>query len=71
MMQRWILIGIPALWVLAIAIIAVQNATPIALQFLTFQSVALPFGVILSFGVVVGMLGTALLLALPSGSNRR
>ena len=46
-----------ALWVVAIAIIAVQNATPIAVNFFTFQSIRIPFGVALAFGVAAGALG--------------
>lgn len=46
-----------AVWVIAIAIIAVQNATPVAINFLTFQSVRLPFGVALAFSVAAGMVG--------------
>jgi uncharacterized integral membrane protein len=63
-MQRLLLVFIPALWVAAIAILAVQNATPVAIQFLNFRSVALPVGVVLSFGVAGGMIVTTLLLLL-------
>lgn len=48
-----------ALWVSAIAIISVQNATPISLKFLTFQSVSLPLGIILGFTVGVGVIAGA------------
>lgn len=50
-------------WVCIIALISVQNATPIALRFLTFQSVALPMGVILAFCATLGMVSMA--IALP------
>jgi uncharacterized integral membrane protein len=69
-MQRLLLVLLPALWVIAIAIISVQNATPVSLRFLAFQSVALPFGVVLSFGIAGGMVVTALLLVLL-GQQRR
>lgn len=62
MMKKLLLVLIPAIWVVAIAILSVQNATPVAVQFLTFRSVELPVGVVLSFGVAGGMVITALLL---------
>ncbi|VXD22536.1 conserved exported hypothetical protein [Planktothrix serta PCC 8927] len=51
---------IVAFWISAIAILAVQNATPISLTFLFFDSIQLPVGVILAFSVVSGLLGAAL-----------
>ncbi len=51
---------IVAFWISAIAILAVQNATPIALKFLFFESIQLPLGVILAFSVVSGLLAAAL-----------
>ncbi|MEO1093670.1 MAG: hypothetical protein AAFX01_02055 [Cyanobacteria bacterium J06638_28] len=65
-MRQLTLVTLLALWIMAIAIIAVQNATPVAIQFLTFQSVALPFGVVLSFCAALGMLMTAALLNVPT-----
>lgn len=49
-----------AFWISAIAILAIQNATPISLRFLFLESVQLPVGVILSFSVALGLLGAAL-----------
>ena len=49
-----------AFWISAIAILAVQNATPISLRFLFFESVQLPVGVILAFSLSLGLLGAAL-----------
>lgn len=63
-MQRLLLVLVPALWVVAIAIVSVQNATPVSVQFLTFRSVELPVGVLLSFGVAGGMAITAVFLQL-------
>ncbi|CAD5960074.1 hypothetical protein PCC9214_03128 [Planktothrix tepida] len=51
---------IVAVWIGAIAILAVQNAAPISLKFLFFESIQLPVGVILAFSVVSGLLGAAL-----------
>ncbi|MBW4424061.1 MAG: LapA family protein [Nostoc desertorum CM1-VF14] len=50
-----------AIWVIAIAIISVQNATPISLKFLTFQSIQIPMGLLLAFSAGVGLIGMALL----------
>jgi uncharacterized integral membrane protein len=69
-MQRLLLVLIPALWIVAIAILAVQNATPIAIQFLMFRSIEIPFGVALSFCVAGGMVATALLLVLLGRTKR-
>jgi uncharacterized integral membrane protein len=45
-----------ALWVSGIAILSVQNATPISLKFISFHSIKIPLGVILSFSVSLGVL---------------
>ncbi len=49
-----------ALWIGAIAIIAVQNATPVTLRFLGLQSIQVPFGVVLAFSAMVGIGMTAI-----------
>jgi len=69
-MQKLLLIIIPALWIGAIAILSVQNATPVAIQFLGLQSIELPLGVVLSFCVAGAMLATAALLLLFSNQRR-
>ena len=69
-MAKFLLVMIPAFLVIAIAILSVQNATPVSLQFLTFRSVALPFGVWLGVGLAAGMLGTAGALSVFSGKRR-
>ncbi|MBD2088540.1 DUF1049 domain-containing protein [Microcoleus sp. FACHB-1515] len=56
-------------WVCAIALISVQNATPVSLRFLTFQSVAIPVGVVLAFCATLGMVSMA--IALPRPRRRR
>lgn len=50
-----------AVWIIAIAIISVQNATPVSLKFLTFQSIQIPMGLVLAFSAGVGLIGMALL----------
>jgi uncharacterized integral membrane protein len=54
-MSKVLLTVIPAVWVVAMAIVSIQNATPIRLKFFAFESVELPFGVVLSFCVALGM----------------
>ena len=66
-MAKFLLVVIPACLVVAIAILSVQNAAPVSLQFLAFRSVALPFGLWLGFGLAAGMLGTSALLTVFSG----
>ena len=51
-------------WVLAIALISVQNATPVSLKFLAFQSIQVPFGLMLAFWVAVGLVSAAVLQSL-------
>jgi hypothetical protein len=51
-----------AFWVCAIALISVQNATPISLRFLQLQSVPIPMGVVMAFCAALGMAGMAIVL---------
>jgi uncharacterized integral membrane protein len=53
-------------WAIAIAIIAVQNATPVSLKFLFFQSIEIPLGVVLALSAALGTMGTAILQPLWS-----
>ncbi len=55
-----------AFWVGAVALISVQNATPVSLQLFSMQMVAIPFGLLLALVAAIGMLGTALLYVLLS-----
>jgi uncharacterized integral membrane protein len=50
----------------AIALISVQNATPVALQLFSLQTVGIPFGLLLALTALIGMVGTALLYFLVS-----
>ena len=50
-----------ACWVVAIAVISVQNAEPVSIKFLTFQSIQIPVGLVLAFSAGVGIIGMALL----------
>lgn len=62
-----------AFWVIAIAIISLKNVTPVSLKFLTFESIQLPFFLVIAFSVGVGIVLTALIQPLwgISGSRRR
>ncbi|MGB3200592.1 MAG: lipopolysaccharide assembly protein LapA domain-containing protein [Nodosilinea sp.] len=70
-MIRVIVALVPALWVVAIAIIAVQNATPVSFRLLTLQSIEIPFGVLLAFCAAAGMLAAALVLLVLGGNPLR
>jgi uncharacterized integral membrane protein len=59
---------ITAVWVVVIAIIAIQNATPVSIRLLNLQSIEIPFGVLLAFFVAGGMLAAALLLVVLGGN---
>lgn len=43
-------------WVVAIAILSLKNVTPVSLKFLTYQSIQLPFFLVLAFGAALGMI---------------
>lgn len=51
-----------ALWVSGMAILSVQNATPISLKFIGFRSIEMPVGIILAFTVSAGVIISSLLL---------
>lgn len=61
-MSRFFTSLIIAFWVSVIALIAIQNATPVSLRFLGLQSVEIPIGLIMAFSASLGMIGTALVL---------
>lgn len=50
-----------AIWVSAIGILAVQNATPVSLNFTFFQSIQMPIGVVLAMSLSAGLIGGAIL----------
>lgn len=56
-------------WIGAIAILAIQNFSPVSLRFLGFQSIEVPVGLVLAFSVGVGILGTAIAQPLLGFSN--
>lgn len=59
-MTRFFTSLIVAFWVSAIALIAIQNATPVSLQFLNVQTIEIPLGLVMAFSASIGMVGAAL-----------
>ncbi|NMG61117.1 DUF1049 domain-containing protein [Geitlerinema sp. P-1104] len=55
-----------ALWVAAIAILAVQNATAASVQFLMFASVPIPLGTLMAFSAALGLLTGAVAIAITA-----
>ena len=45
-----------AIWIAAIALVSVQNATPVALKFIMFESIQFPVGVVLAFSAILGLI---------------
>lgn len=68
-MDKVILAVIPAVWVVGMAIVSVQNATPVSLKFLAFESVEVPVGVVLSLCAAGGMVLTGVAIAIGQRSN--
>lgn len=63
-MTKFLTTLILAFWVAAIAVVAVQNATPVSLHFFGLRSIAIPFGVLLAFLGAGSMLLTTTLITL-------
>jgi len=47
-------------WIAAIAIVSIQNITPISLKFLAWEAIEMPFGIVLAFGVGIGAIAGAI-----------
>jgi uncharacterized integral membrane protein len=62
-MAKFVTALIFAVWIVAIALLSVQNAAPVSLRFLVFESVQIPVGLVLALSAALGMLGMA--IALP------
>lgn len=62
---------IVALWIGAIAILSVQNFTPVSLNLLAFQSIEIPVGLVLAFSVGIGGVGMAIAQLLLTSSSQR
>ena len=47
-------------WIVAMAILSVQNAAAVSVRFLFWQSISLPLGIVLGFAVGAGILLVAI-----------
>lgn len=70
-MVKLLVAVIPAVLVVAIAILSVQNATPVAITFLRGSSIALPVGIWLAFALALGMALTAILITFFGKTAKR
>ncbi len=52
--------AIAAIWIFMIAIFAIQNIEPVSLQFLLWQSIEIPTGVLLAGCAGLGFVGGSL-----------
>lgn len=68
-MVKFLVVTIPAVLIMAIAILSAQNGSPVSIAFLNGETTPLPLGLLLAFGFGVGMIVTALLLSL-SGKRK-
>jgi uncharacterized integral membrane protein len=60
-----------AVWAIAIALFSVQNATPVSLKLLGFESIQMPVGVVLAFSAGIGVMLGAIALPVFSRSHRQ
>ena len=60
-----------AIWMVAIAILSLQNVTPVSLKFLTYQSIQLPFFLVLAFSASLGLIFMALIQPLWGNAGSR
>ncbi len=58
-----------ALWMVAMAILSVQNAESVSLRFLGLQSIQMPVGIVLGMSAGVGVIGGAIAQMLWRGSQ--
>jgi uncharacterized integral membrane protein len=56
-------------WIGAIAILSVQNYSSITLKFFQYESFPIPLGLVLSFSIASGVIGTAILQPLLSAGR--
>ena len=53
--------SVVAVWIVAISILSMQNADPIRLRFLRYQTIQLPVGFVLAVSAGAGVVATALI----------
>ncbi|MDC0835271.1 hypothetical protein CKA32_006287 [Geitlerinema sp. FC II] len=61
-----IAVFVTAIWAIAIAGLAIGNATPVSLQFLAWQSIEIPLGTLLAFAGAGGLVSGAIAIAAAS-----
>ncbi|BAY25669.1 hypothetical protein NIES2100_54750 [Calothrix sp. NIES-2100] len=69
--SKFLISVVIAVWVMAIALISVQNATLVRLKFLSFQSIQIPVGLVLAFCVCVGLVAITVLQPLWGVADSR
>ncbi len=47
-------------WIGAIAVLSIQNFTPVSIKFLSFETIQIPVGIVLAFSVAAGVVGGAI-----------
>lgn len=58
-------------WIAVIAIFSIQNITPISVNFLGFETIKIPIGLVLAFSVGIGAIGGAILPVLWQLTSRQ
>lgn len=53
--------SVVAVWIVAISLLSMQNADPIRLKFLRYQTIQLPVGFVLAVSAGVGVVATSLM----------
>jgi uncharacterized integral membrane protein len=66
---NFIISALVAMWIVSIALLSVQNATIVSLKFLVWQSIELPWGLILAGAVGIGFMLGGWLSQLSSDFN--
>ena len=70
-MVKLLVVVIPAVLMVAIAILSVQNATLVPVTFLSSTTIALPVGIWIAFAIGAGMVITAILLSLFGSKKQK
>ncbi len=59
-------------WIAAIALLSIQNITPVSLKFLTLETIQIPVGIVLAFSVGIGLVAGAIVPILaPQARGQR
>jgi uncharacterized integral membrane protein len=68
-MIKLLISAIVAVWILSIALISVQNASLVNLKFVFWNSIDLPWGLVLAGAIAVGFLMGGCIPLLGNGAN--